>query len=186
MFTAALFFPSLFHAEEFKKEYKLQVTVGPTFYWSQGAAKFAELVKEKTGGRIIIKPYYGSSLLQGAQLKSAQLVAKGVIDCAFESTINISSVIGECNLFSLPFFINTFENLDRLEQGKTGEAVFSAMKKKGLMPLAWGENGFRQITTGKKEIHRPEDLKGMKVRIVGSEIFIDIFRQLGADPMNMN
>ena len=56
------------------------MTVGPNFYWGQGAAKFAELVKEKTDGQINIKPYYGSSLLQGAQLKSAQLVAKGVID----------------------------------------------------------------------------------------------------------
>jgi TRAP-type transport system periplasmic protein len=184
-FVVALF-PSGSRAEEFKKEYKMQVTVGPTFYWSQGAAKFSDLVKEKTGGRIMIKPYYGSSLLQGAQLKSAQLVAKGVIDCAFESTINISPVIPECNVFALPFFINTFENLDRLENGKTGEAIFAAMKKKELMPLAWGENGFRQITNSKKPVCRPDDLKGMKVRIVGSEIFIDIFRQMGADPVNMN
>jgi tripartite ATP-independent transporter DctP family solute receptor len=173
-------------AKGFKKEYKLQVTVGPNFYWGQGAAKFAELVKEKTGGQINIKPYYGSSLLQGAQLKSAQLVAKGVIDCAFESTINISSVIPECNTFSLPFFVNTYENLDKLEQGETGQAIFKAMKKKRMMPLAWGENGFRQITNDKIAIRRPQDLTDMKVRVVGSPIFIDIYRQLGADPVNMN
>ncbi len=174
------------YAKKFKKEYKLQVTVGPNFYWGQGAAKFAELVKEKTSGQINIKPYYGSSLLQGAQLKSAQLVAKGVIDCAFESTINISSVIPECNVFSLPFFVNTYENLDKLEQGQTGRALFEAMKKKRLMPLAWGTNGFRQITNDKIAIRRPQDLNRMKVRVVGSPIFIDIYRQLGADPVNMN
>ncbi len=174
------------YAKGFKKEYKLQVTVGPNFYWGEGAAKFAELVYEKTGGQINIKPYYGSSLLQGAQLKSAQLVAKGVIDCAFESTINISSVIPECNVFSLPFFVNTYENLDKLEQGPTGQVIFDAMKKKRLMPLAWGENGFRQITNDKISIRRPQDLNRMKVRVVGSPIFIDIFRQLGADPVNMN
>ena len=173
-------------AKGFKKEYKLQVTVGPHFYWGQGAAKFAELVKEKTNGQINIKPYYGSSLLQGAQLKSAQLVAKGVIDCAFESTINISSVIPECNVFSLPFFINTYENLDKLEQGQTGEAIFKAMEKKRMMPLAWGENGFRQITNDKITIRHPEDLKNLKVRVVGSPIFIDIYRKMGADPVNMN
>ncbi len=173
-------------AGKFKKEYKMQVTVGPNFYWGRGAAKFAELVNKKTLGQIKIKPYYGSSLLQGAQLKSAQLVAKGVIDCAFESTINISSVIPECNLFSLPFFINTYENLDKLEQGQTGRVIFNAMKQKRLMPLAWGENGFRQITNDKKSIMRPKDLKGLKIRVVGSPIFIDIFRELGADPVNMN
>ncbi len=185
-FAMILLLSSPCPGREFKKEYKLQVTVGPNFYWGQGAAKFAELVAEKTQGRIHIKPYYGSSLLQGAQLKSAQLVAKGVIDCAIESTINISSVIPECNLFSLPFFINTFENLDQLTRGQTGREIFDAMKKKQLMPLAWGENGFRQITGSAHPIQAPADLTGMKVRVVGSPIFIDIYRHLGADPVNMN
>lgn len=186
IFTLCFLASPNLYAKGFKKEYKLQVTVGPNFYWGQGAAKFAELVKKKTNGQINIKPYYGSSLLQGAQLKSAQMVAKGVIDCAFESTINISSVIPECNVFSLPFFVNTYENLDKLEQGQTGQAIFEAMKKKRMMPLAWGENGFRQITNDKIAIRRPQDLNRMKVRVVGSPIFIDIFRQLGADPVNMN
>jgi tripartite ATP-independent transporter DctP family solute receptor len=169
-----------------KKEYKLQLNVGPKFYWGIGATKFAELVKQKTNGQINVKPYFGSELLKGAQLKSAQLVAKGVIDCAFESTINISPVIEPCNVFSLPFFINTFENLDKMEYGQTGKAIFDAMGKKGLVGLAWGENGFRQVTNSKRPIKRPEDIKGLKIRVVGSPIFIDIFRQLGADPVNMN
>lgn len=173
-------------AAEFKKEYKMQLNVGPTFYWGMGAVKFADLVKEKTGGKINVKPYFGSSLLKGHQLKSAQLVANGVIDCALESTINISPVIQECNIFSLPFFINTYENLDRMESGQTGKAIFAAMDKKGLTGLAWGENGFRQVTNSKRAIKSPADVKGMRLRVVGSPIFIDIFRQLGADPVDMN
>ena len=173
-------------AADFKKEYKMQVNVGPQFYWGMGATKFAELVKEKTDGQINIKPYWGSQLLKGAQLKSAQMIANGVIELAMESTINISPVITECNIFSLPFFINNFENLDKMKFGATGEAIFASMKSKGLMPLAWGENGFRQVTNSKREIKRPEDIAGLKIRVVGSPLFIDIFRQLGADPVNMN
>ena len=173
-------------AQEFKKEYKLTLNVGPSFYWGMGAAKFAELVKEKTNGQINVKPYYGSELLKGAQLKSPQMVAKGVIDCAYESTINSSTVIPEMNIFSLPFFINTFENLDKLENGKTGETIFAAMEKIGLKPLAWAENGFRQVTNSKLAITKPEDLKGLRLRVVGSPIFMETFRQLGADPVNMN
>jgi len=173
-------------AADFKKEYKMQINVGPQFYWGMGAQKFADLVKQRTNGQINIKPYWGSSLLKGAQLKSAQLVANGVIDCAMESTINISPVITEANIFSLPFFINTFENLDSLEQGQTGNAVFASMDTKGLVALAWAENGFRQVTNSKIEIRSPEDVKGLRLRVVGSPIFIDIFRQLGADPVNMN
>jgi tripartite ATP-independent transporter DctP family solute receptor len=173
-------------AAEFKKEYKLQLNVGPTFYWGMGAAKFAELCATYTDGKINVKPYYGSALLKGAQLKSAQMVAKGVIDCAMESTINISPVIPECNIFHLPFFINSFDNLDSLEDGDTGQAVFAAMEKVGLKPLAWAENGFRQLTNSKLAVTGPDDLKGLRIRVVGSPIFIETFKLLGADPVNMN
>jgi TRAP-type transport system periplasmic protein len=173
-------------AFEFKKEYKMQLNVGPTFYWGMGATKFAELVKEKTGGKMNIKPYYSSQLLKGAQLQAAQLVATGVIDCALESTINISPVIPECNVFSLPFFINNFENLDKMKAGRTGEAIFEAMAKKGLVGIDWAENGFRQVTNNRRKIKRPEDMEGLSLRVVGSPIFIDIYRQLGADPVDMN
>ena len=173
-------------AGAFRKEYRMQVNVGPGTYWAMGAAKFAELAREQTHGRINVKVYYGSQLLKGAQLNSSQMVAMGAIDLAFESTINTAPVVAEMNIFSLPFFVNTFENVDRLEHGETGQIIFEAMKKKGLMPLAWGENGFRQITNSKRPIRGPEDLRGLKVRVVGSPIFVDIFRQLGADPINMN
>lgn len=186
VFAVGCALPATSKAGEFKEEYKLTLNVGPSFYWGMGATKFAELVKEKTKGRINVKPYYSSTLLKGAQLKSPQMVAKGVIDCAYESTINTSTVIPEMNIFSLPFFINNFENLDKLESGKTGEAIFVAMDKIGLKGLAWAENGFRQITNSKKVIQKPEDLQGLRIRVVGSPIFIDIFRQLGADPVNMN
>ena len=185
-FTLLTVFTLSSEAGKFKKEYKMQLNVPASFYWGMGATKFAELVKEKTNGQINVKPYYSSVLLKGAQLKSAQLVANGVIDCAYESTINISPVITECNLFSLPFFINTFENLDKIENGKAGKAVFAAMEKKGLVGLAWAENGFRQVTNSKRAIHRPEDVEGLRLRVVGSPIFIDTFRKLGADPVNMN
>lgn len=164
----------------------MTVTVGPNFYWGYGAEKFAELVRQKTDGKINIKPYYGSALLKGAQLKSPQMVARGVIDCAYESTINCSTVIPEMNVFSLPFFINTYGNLDRLEEGATGKAIFQAMEKKGLIGLAWGENGFRQLTNSLKPVKKPEDLEGMKIRVTGSPMFVDIYRKLGADPVNMN
>ncbi len=173
-------------AQTLKKEYKMQVNVGPTFYWGIGSQKFADLVAEKTDGQINIKPYFGSALLKGAQLNSFQMVSQGIIDVAYESTINSSPVIVENNIFSLPFFINNFENLDKLETGETGKAIFEAMEKKGAVGLAWGENGFRQLTNSKRAIHKPEDLKDLRVRVVGSPIFIETFRMLGADPINMN
>ena len=77
---STLLFCSTGDAGGFKKEYKMTVNVGPNFYWGMGAIKFSDLVRKKTDGRINIKPYFGSALLKGAQLKSHQMVAKGVID----------------------------------------------------------------------------------------------------------
>jgi tripartite ATP-independent transporter DctP family solute receptor len=170
----------------FKREYRMQVTVGPTTHWGMGAARFAELAAQKTGGRINVKPYYGSQLLKGAQLNSSQMVSGGAIDCALESTINTAPVIPEMNLFSLPFFIDGFPALDRIETGETGRQLSQKMAEKGLVLLAWGENGFRQLTNSKRAVATPEELKGLKVRVVGSPLFIDIFRAFGADPVNMN
>ena len=184
--SVLVLFSHLSEAGIYKKEYRMTLNVGPQFYWGMGAIKFVELVKQKTNGHINIKPYYGSALLKRAQLKSPQMVAKGVIDCAYESTINSAPVMPEMNIFFLPFFINNFENLDKIEYGETGKAIFMVMEKKGLVGLAWAENGFRQVTNSKRAIKRPEDLKGLRLRVVGSPIFIDIFRQLGADPVNMN
>ncbi len=169
-----------------KAEYTMQVNVGPVYDWSLGAQKWADLIREKTGGRRNVKPYFGSSLLAGKQTNWFQAVSEGSIDFAVESTINASSVIRSMNLFSLPFFINTYENVDKIEDGKAGKKIIQDMEKGGVKFLAWGENGFRQVTNSKRPIARPEDMRGTKMRVVGSPIFIDIFKALGSDPVSMN
>ncbi|GAB6276844.1 MAG: DctP family TRAP transporter solute-binding subunit [Rectinema sp.] len=169
-----------------KKEYTMQVNVGPAYDWGTGAQRFADLVAQKTNGLINIKPYFGSSLLAGKQTNWYQAVADGSIDFVVDSTINASSVIRSLNLFSLPFFINTYENVDKIENGKAGARIIADLEKGGVKFLAWGENGFRQLTNSKREIKTPQDVAGLKIRVVGSPIFIDIFKQLGADSVNMN
>jgi TRAP-type transport system periplasmic protein len=169
-----------------KEEYTMQVNVGPAFDWGIGAQMWADLVRERTDGKINIKPYWGSSLLAGKQTNWYQAVADGSIDFVVESTINASSVIKPLNLFNLPFFLGSYENVDKIQEGKAGEMIIEHVEKGGIKFLAWGENGFRQITNSKRPIEGPEDLEGLKIRVVGSPLFIDIFRQLGADPVNMN
>lgn len=64
--------------------------------------------------------------------------------------------------------------------------MIDAVEKKGVHVIGWAENGFRELTTNKGPITKPEDLKGMKIRVVGSPLFIETFRALGANPVNMN
>lgn len=170
----------------YKAEYKLSTVVGPAFPWGKGGEIWAELVKTRTNGRINIKMYPGVSLVQGDQTREFTALRQGVIDLAIGSTINWSPQIKELNLFSLPFLMPDYAAMDALTQGPVGKDVFALIEKAGVVPLAWGENGYRELTNSKRDVKKPEDLKGLKIRIVGSPLFIDTFTALGANPTQMS
>jgi len=170
----------------YKGEYKLSVVVGPKFPWGEGATKFADLVRERTNGRINIKVYTSSSLMAGKQTNEFLILKQGVADFAFASTINWSSTINELNLFNLPFFFPDYAALDAVKEGSVGKKIAALLEEKGVLFLGWGENGFREITNSKRAIHTPEDLAGLKIRVVGTPAFIDTMKALGANPVNMN
>src|SRR5699024_9219111 len=125
-------------------------------------------------------------LFKGEQTSELQLMAQGAIDFAWASTINWSPVVPELNLFSLPFFLRDYERLDKLLESDVADYLFKKVAEKGVTPLPWAEDGFRQVTNSKHPIATPEDLEDLKSRVVGSPIFLDIYRQLGADPVSMN
>ena len=124
--------------------------------------------------------------MAGKQTNEFLLHRQGVADFCFASTINWSTTIKELNLFNLPFFFPDYKALDAVTQGEIGQEIGGLLKKKGVTLLAWGENGFRALTNSKGPVSKPEDLAGMKIRVVGTPIFIDTMTALGANPVNMN
>lgn len=174
------------HAQNYKAEYKLSTVVGPAFPWGKGAEIWIDLVKQRTDGRINMKLYPGVSLVQGDQTREFTAIRQGIIDMAIGSTINWSPQIKELNLFSLPFLMPDYKAIDALTQGPVGKDLFAILEKQGVVPLAWGENGFRELTNSKREVRTPDDLKGLKIRVVGSPLFLDTFRALGANPTQMS
>ena len=170
----------------YKSEYRLSLVLGPPAPWGMAGQIWADLVKERTQGRINIKLYPGVSLIQGDQTREFSALRQGVIDMAVGSTINWSPQVKSLNLFSLPFLMPDYAAMDALTQGEVGKEVFKTLEKSGVVPLAWGENGYRELTNSKRAIEKPEDLKGMKIRVVGSPIFADTFSALGANPTQMS
>ena len=183
---AALAATSTAYAANYKSEYKLSIVVGTSFPWGQGAEIWSKLVREKTDGRINIKIYPGTSLVQGDQTREFTAIRQGMIDMAVGSTINWSPQVKQLNLFSLPFLMPDVAAIDALIHGEVGKTLFKDIEKAGVVPLAWGENGYRQISNSKREITKPEDLKGMKLRVVGSPLYIDTFTAMGANPTQMS
>jgi len=173
-------------AQKYQTEYRLSTVVGTAFPWGKGGEIWANLVRERTKGRINIKLYPGVSLVAGDQTREFTAIRQGVIDLAIGSTINWSPQMKELNLFSMPFLMPDYAAIDALTQGEVGKEVFRIVERNGVVPLAWGENGYREVTNSKRPIHKPEDMKGLKFRVVGSPIFNDTFSALGANPTQMS
>jgi tripartite ATP-independent transporter DctP family solute receptor len=171
---------------KYQPEYRLSTVLGTAFPWGKGGERWAELVKEKTQGRINIKMYPGTSLVAGDQTREFTAIRQGVIDLAVGSSINWSPQVKELNLFSLPFLMPDYKAIDALTHGEVGRDLFKVLEKNGVVPLAWGENGFRELSNSKREIRTPADMKGLKFRVVGSPLFNDTFTALGANPTQMS
>jgi tripartite ATP-independent transporter DctP family solute receptor len=184
--TALAFTQAAVAQSNYKAEYKMSLVLGPPTPWYASGKVWADLVRERTHGRINIKLYPGVSLIQGDQTREFSALRQGVIDMAVGSTINWSPQIRALNLFSLPFLTPDYKALDAMTQGEVGKKIFAAVDRAGAVPLAWSENGFRELTNSKRAVHTPADLKGMKIRVVGSPLFTDTFTALGANPTQMS
>lgn len=175
-----------FAQTKYQTEYRLSTVVGTAFPWGKAGERWGDLVRQRTNGRINIKMYPGTSLVAGDQTREFTAIRQGVIDLAIGSTINWSPQIKELNLFSLPFLMPDYAAIDALTQGEVGKDIFKRLERAGVVPLAWGENGFREVTNSKRALRKPEDFKGLKFRVVGSPLFLDTFTALGANPTQMS
>lgn len=169
-----------------KIELKMSVTTSDSSTWTKGAKKFAELVSQKTNGRVTIKVYPNEQLSGGNQGKGVEMLRNGAIDLSFHSNIIYSIMDERFGVISLPWLLPDYETVDSKLKGKGGEAINKILDEIGIVGLGFGENGFRQLTNSKKNVTKPEDMQGLKIRIPGIKMYISLFKALGADPVAMN
>lgn len=118
----------------------------------------AEQSRERTDGRINIKLYPGVSLIQGDQTREFSALRQGVIDMAVGSTAHqLVAQVKQLNLFSLPFLFPDYAAVVPVTQGDVGKQIFATLDKAGVVPLAWGENGYREISNSKQAIKSPAE-----------------------------
>src|SRR6516225_12340665 len=154
--------------------------------WGRAAVRFAAAIKYRTQGRIQITNYFDGRATGGEQTREFQFLQEGVIDFAIGTTINWSPQVKELNLFGLPFMFPSYAAVDAVEAEEPGKRLFKLIEQTGVVPIAWGENGFRELTNSKRPIRRPEDFHGLKIRVVAVPMFLEIFQALGANPVGMN
>ena len=154
--------------------------------WNIAAKKFAEIVKEKTKGRVEITTFPNEQLSSGNQQKGIEQVAAGVTGASIHSTIIYSVIEPKLAVVSMPWILPNNAAVDKAMKGAPGEEIKKLIRAKGIEPLAFGENGFRHWTNSKRPLTSPEDMKNLKMRVPGMKMYISLFKAMGADPTAMS
>jgi tripartite ATP-independent transporter DctP family solute receptor len=171
---------------QYRPEYKLSVVGNRPIPFAEGAFQWAELVTQRSNGRINVRVYPGSQLVGGDQTRELLAMRQGIIDMCVFSTINIAPQVREAGIFQLPFLMPDHRAFDALINGEVGRDLMTVMDRRDVVGLAFGENGFREISNSRRAIRTPADLRGLKIRFAAGAIFNDIFNGLGANPLQMS
>jgi len=161
--------------------YKLSIVLSELSPWYEGAMMFADLVKARTDGKIVIDVYPNQQLSAGDLVKGLQMLQAGAIDFAFSSTIHYAAVDPRFIVVSMPWIMPGYDAVDRIIDGPGGEQLMAMVRDNKVEPLALAGDGFRQITNNVREITKPADLKGLRIRIPGMKMYVSTFKQLGAN-----
>jgi len=168
------------------KTLNFSLILGDNSDWYKGAVRFAELLESKTGGTYKIKVFPHAQLAGQDQRTELEMVQSGVIDMSFESTILLSLIEPRMSVLGLPWLFEDYDHAEKVLDGPLGKEMLEMLPPKGLVGLAYGANGFRQLTNSRRAVTSPEDLTALKIRIPAIKMYIDIFKLLGADPSSMS
>ncbi len=160
--------------------FKLGHIADPENPYAKGAEKFAQLVKEKTGGKVEVQVFPSSQL--GNQRDLVEGTQFGTIDFTMTSTAVLGNFLPQAAVFDLPFI---FRDVQHAYKALDTVGMEIAEKLQGMKLLAYYENGVRHMTNSKRPIRKPEDMKGLKIRVMEQPIYIEMIKALGGNPTPM-
>lgn len=160
---------------------KFAVTLPAKSHQGQGVAKFIELVNAKSQGQIKIKAFYNGSLGNDVQVTSA--LQGGTIEFTVPQTSTLTGMVKEYEILDFPFLFSTEQNAEKVLDGPVGQQLLDMLPAKGLIGLAYWENGFFNATNSKHPINKAEDFQGLKFRAVQAKISQETLKALGANPV---
>ncbi|HEU0149822.1 MAG TPA: TRAP transporter substrate-binding protein [Bradyrhizobium sp.] len=148
----------------------------------------ADILREKLmaapGKRFIVDERAGNAL--GSENTVITAARNGAVDVAVISGGVASAVIPEMSVFDIPFLFRDAAHAKAVMQGPVGAKIATKFADKGLVLLAFGKQGFRNVTNSKRPIRTPEDIKGLKIRVIPNETYKMAFKALGAEPVPMD
>lgn len=147
---------------------------------SLGYQLFAKRVNELSKGSIKIDIFYSSVL--GSEREVMEQVKAGAVEFTHISAGFLSAFVPVVDVFNVPYIFRSHEHYWKILDGDVGKEIASAIDKSGVKFLYWVDGGSRSFYNNIKPITKPEDLQGMKIRVMGSEVMLKTMRALGATP----
>jgi tripartite ATP-independent transporter DctP family solute receptor len=143
--------------------------------------KYKELVEAASGGQILLTAHHSGEL--GNDAEALQSTRMGTIDIIFAGTSGFTSFYDKASILDLPFLFRDAKQAYEIVNSPIGEQIFGDLKNVGLVYLAEGDNGMRHIATTKKPVHTVDDVRGLKIRVPTSKMYLDVWGALGATPV---
>jgi len=147
---------------------------------SFGVKKFAELVAQKSAGKLKVQEFPASQL--GNEMQQQSALQGGVQEMSAPATTSLAGIVKEFGMFDFPFIVGTPAQADALVDGPLGKALLAKLPEKGLVGLGYWDLGFRNVTNSKRPIHRVEDMEGLKIRVIPNPVFLETFKAFKANP----
>ena len=147
---------------------------------------FADLVMERSGGAVVVDVFPNDTLAGGNATKGIEYIAVGGSDLGAYATSVLANIEPRMSVSTIPWSFTSYEQARKVIDTTGGAYYAELLAAKGITYLGSFHNGFRQLTNSKRAVTKPEDLKGLKIRVPGSAVFMNTFDALGANPTAMS
>jgi tripartite ATP-independent transporter DctP family solute receptor len=148
--------------------------------WHVAAKGFAEQVARETQGRVNIQVFSGGQL--GSEREVVEGLQIGTVQAGVIGSGSFQPIEPKMGIVELPYAWPTREKAFAAFDGELGAALDKLLLSKNIVVLSWWENGYRHVTNNKLPINKPDDLKGLKIRVTPDKVRLDTFVALGAEP----
>ncbi len=149
----------------------------------QAVKYMGEILSKKTNGRLGIKIYPGRQL--GEEKDTIEQTIAGAIDINRINLAPLNGIVPETAIPALPYMFRSIEHMHKVMDGEIGDRILKSLEAHGLIGLAFYDSGARSFYNTKREIRKPSDLKGLKIRVQNSDLFIATMEALGANATPM-
>jgi tripartite ATP-independent transporter DctP family solute receptor len=162
---------------------KIGYATSATSHYGVGSTVFCDEMEKGTQGRFKCQQFPSSAL--GGEREQIEAVQLGTQDLVNTSTGPLGNFVPEVRIVDIPFLFRDYDHARKVMDGPIGQDLSKKMAAKGLINLAWTENGFRHMTNSKRPINSAEDASGLKMRTMENKVHMEGYKTFGILPTPM-